>query len=49
MLLVLTEIGISAQLGLWVMSCLYELLGSKDANGRKPLIGQPKALEACVL
>jgi hypothetical protein len=29
-----------------VMSYLYELLGSKDANGRKPLIGQPKPLEA---
>jgi hypothetical protein len=24
------------------MSYLYKLLGSKDANGRKPLIGQPK-------
>jgi hypothetical protein len=23
------------------MSCLYELLESKDANGRKPMIGQP--------
>jgi hypothetical protein len=36
----------------WVMSYLYELLGSKDANGRKLLIGQPKplaALRACVL
>ena len=43
----MTEIG--SVRAFWVMSYLYELLGSKDANGRKPMIGQPKPLEACVL